>query len=271
MILSPPSERLEFDRNLAMQLCQASGDAYLPDRLDDAIRAQWGAAMTTLIDIPETDTQARIIADDRFVILAFRGTSSAKDARTDLRAQRRQWKYGHAHAGFLDSWKSIRPTIEQELRRVIDTNGQQLYVTGHSLGGALATLCAYEFELHRMFSVENLYTFGSPRAFSRAGAAHARQLIGKTYFRVVHSNDGVARVPRLFRRNLGFLPNWIPWMPTPFPLRHLGRLIFLTEDGHILGDRKPVRWSRLVTERVTGFRFDFGRDHLITGYLEGLT
>ena len=262
MILQPPSCRSEFDRRLARALCQASLDAYRGPDADDDIKREWDAHYTRLITVADTDTEARIIGDDRAVILAFRGTSSLRDARTDMKAQRIKWKYGHAHAGFLEAWRSIRAPIINALHDYGD-NGQQLYVTGHSLGGALATLCAYELELAREFAVANLYTFGSPRVFDRAGAENAARVLRNCSFRVVHSNDIVARLPRVFWRKL--------WLPTVHTLRHTPRLIYLTEDGHILGDRARVSWPRLATERLTGYRLDAGRDHRLTSYLDVLT
>lgn len=42
---------------------------------------------------------------------------------------------------------------------------QKVIVTGHSLGGALATLAAYDLELHASVPAHKLecYTFGAPR------------------------------------------------------------------------------------------------------------
>ena len=270
MLFPSPACRTEFDRLTARALCQASIDAYRPSDSDGRVLLEWKADYGLSISIDQTGTECRILGDDRTVIVAFRGTSDGHDLRTDLRVQRVAWQFGAVHAGFLDAWKSIRAPILNVLHEYGD-NGQQLYVTGHSLGGALATLCAYEFELARTCSVSGLYTFGSPRVFDRDGAIHAERILAGSVFRVVHSNDGVSRVPRVFRRNLGWLPGWLPWIPTCHPMRHIGRLIFLTEDGHILGDRSRVSMPRLAIERVTGWRLDVGRDHTLTQYLEGLT
>jgi hypothetical protein len=261
VILTPPPCRSEFDRRLARTLCQASLDAYRGPEADEPIQREWDAHYTRLVTAPATDTEARIIGDDRNVVLAFRGTSSLRDARTDIKAQRRAWKYGHAHAGFLDAWRSIRSQIINTLHEFGD-NGQQLYVTGHSLGGALANLCAYELELAREFSVSNLYTFGAPRVFDRAGSNHAAHVLRDCSFRVVHGNDVIPRLPRVFWKK--------PWLPTVHSLRHNSPLVFLTEDGHVLGDRSPVTRRRRLVESVTGFRLNFGRDHSLSQYLEGL-
>lgn len=54
------------------------------------------------------------------------------------------------HSGFLAAYDAIRPQVWMLLDAITcskdDTGGEpwRVYITGHSLGGALATLCAYE-------------------------------------------------------------------------------------------------------------------------------
>ncbi|XP_002971442.2 uncharacterized protein LOC9640177 [Selaginella moellendorffii] len=87
----------------------------------------------------------------------------------------------------------------------------KLYITGHSLGGALATLFTamlfYNREENRVFyNTEDdvarrlvaLYTFGQPRVGDKSFASFMDTSLNKPtmrYFRVVYNNDMVARVP----------------------------------------------------------------------------
>jgi putative lipase involved disintegration of autophagic bodies len=50
------------------------------------------------------------------------------------------------HSGFLTAYDSIRPAVLSVLRTMLRDEGDdwRLYFTGHSLGGALATLCAWD-------------------------------------------------------------------------------------------------------------------------------
>ena len=52
------------------------------------------------------------------------------------------------HGGFLAAYDSIKPQIIMLLDAITESGSKEdpwsVYVTGHSLGGALATLCAYE-------------------------------------------------------------------------------------------------------------------------------
>lgn len=55
--------------------------------------------------------------------------------------------YVQVHKGFLTAYDTVRSKVAS-LLDFITADGSQgewrVYVTGHSLGGALATLCAYE-------------------------------------------------------------------------------------------------------------------------------
>ena len=76
-----------------------------------------------------------------------------------------------------------------------------LWLTGHSLGGALATLCAQMFN-----EVQGVYVFGSPRVGDTAfAAAYARPL-----WRFCNDGDVVVTVPLNGVPLLPFLPSFLP-------------------------------------------------------------
>jgi triacylglycerol lipase len=89
---------------------------------------------------------------------------------------------------------------EELLAAIAGTECRQLWLTGHSLGGALAMLAANE-----LFSraergaapIAGVYTFGQPRV-GNAGFrdAYDTLLKGRT-FRIVHGDDVVPRIPCL--------------------------------------------------------------------------
>lgn len=79
---------------------------------------------------------------------------------------------------------------------------EALYITGHSLGAAMAVLAAARlFTDHRYGDVRRLlrgvYTFGQPMVGDSAFAARAEELFGDRYFRFVYANDIVPRLPPL--------------------------------------------------------------------------
>lgn len=162
----------------------------------------------------------------RFAILSFRGTEKNYiDILTDIIILRHQLpdledkEYGEgplfAHAGFLQAfqavWGSALPDTIRNLMQESESVGlrgvsdiihdkirdQQipLFVTGHSLGGAIATLTAYHAVNYHPEIY--LYTFGSPRVVNGLlGNKISSVLKGRSY-RCVYGDDIVPRVPPL--------------------------------------------------------------------------
>lgn len=107
-----------------------------------------------------------VLESERDAIVAFRGTGSAVDWISDMIA--RQCKYpfvrdaGWSHTGFTDIYRSMRQAVVSLVDRC-DGN-KPMYVTGHSLGGALAVLCATDLASKRPDADIRVCTFGAPRA-----------------------------------------------------------------------------------------------------------
>lgn len=113
------------------------------------------------------DTQGVVAADDDTVVIAFRGTEMQKwaDALTDLSALLVPGYGGRVHQGFKQAFEGITDEMEPLLK---DHAHKKFYLTGHSLGGALATLAAVK--LHPKHKVEAVYTFGQPAVGDQAFA-----------------------------------------------------------------------------------------------------
>ena len=128
--------------------------------------------------------------DQGMLVLAFRGTEkSLQDWKTDLRAKlvpaRDEGRPGLIHQGFQESYYAVEAQIEAELARF---PGEPVYVTGHSLGGALAVVAT------RFLDAGNLaacYTFGSPRV----GDLSLAQEFKTPIYRMVNAADAVPRLP----------------------------------------------------------------------------
>ena len=108
-------------------------------------------------------TQAMLIENKEYMVLAFRGTEtdSLDDIKADARANIRKCEtYGMIHSGFYFAYQAIRMDLEQTLQQAPYCD-KPLYITGHSLGGAIATV-ATKFIYHKG-GLAACYTFGSPR------------------------------------------------------------------------------------------------------------
>ncbi len=114
----------------------------------------------------ESGTQCFIAKLDDFHALAFRGTeaTSFADIKADVKAIKKPSDSGgQVHTGFSDAYDCIKAQIEAMLKKNIgektDEDSLPLCITGHSLGGALATIATKE--LHDKFKIAACYTFGS--------------------------------------------------------------------------------------------------------------
>jgi hypothetical protein len=129
------------------------------------------------------------------VLIAIRGTSpsSGRDWFTDFRAGFCRGDSGHSvHIGFQNTWNSFAEDIRSFIRGKTPTH---IHCVGHSLGGALATLCADYCTANRVGQV-SLYTFGAPRVGTQSFAQDLTDRIGaENMYRLTHVADPVAVVP----------------------------------------------------------------------------
>lgn len=148
----------------------------------------------------KTGADAHSYVDDDKVLFAFRGTKGIKDLLTnaDIRQGVHHVVNGqpmYAHKGFIEQYNSV----EKSIMKVVEENpGEREYVfTGHSLGGALATLAASKISLETAAEIK-LHTFGSPRVGCEGFADWTSGIVDE-HFRITHKNDPIARVPFTWR------------------------------------------------------------------------
>ena len=182
------------------------------------------------------DTEAALIkpldkSEPQFAVLVLRGTNDPRDWLTDFKAIPHRWAGdGLVHKGFADALDSIWAKVSASLDQNVPPDCP-LFITGHSLGAALATLAA---SLRRPGA---LYTYGSPRVGDDDfGAA----LAGVKNFRVVNNRDVVTTVP------------------PPLPFHHVGELHYITHEGGMLvhPDDDTVAHDRLKRDRLSLSFFD---------------
>ncbi|CAM9688099.1 unnamed protein product, partial [Ectocarpus sp. 12 AP-2014] len=97
---------------------------------------------------------------------ARRGLEAADNAAHVVGINRipilRQYLWGQVHTGFWNSYEAVRGEVHACVRKtVVDWLLSQdnppdikLYVTGHSMGGALATHCAMDLKLHTIDKIQ---------------------------------------------------------------------------------------------------------------------
>ncbi|KAI3688421.1 hypothetical protein L1987_82134 [Smallanthus sonchifolius] len=225
------------------------------------------------LDNPVTDTQVAIWRDTarNRLVVAFRGTEQVKwkDLRTDLMlvpAGLNPERIGgdfkeevQVHSGFLGAYDSVRMRIISLIKTATghkDDDAHQVskwhvYVTGHSLGGALATLLALELSSSQLAKrgaiTVTMYNFGSPRVGNKKFADVYNQRV-KDSWRVVNHRDIIPSVPRL----MGYCHVAQPIYLAAGDVQNAMENIELLGDGYegdVIGESTP---DALVTEFMKG-------------------
>ena len=99
----------------------------------------WGLASCDFFD--EADTQGFVATTADVALVAFRGSESFNDWLGNLDVASIDRPYGHVHRGFYKDFRVVQDWLFGKLSQL---NKGRIVVTGHSLGGALATVFAAE-------------------------------------------------------------------------------------------------------------------------------
>lgn len=142
-----------------------------------------------------------VVSTDRIAVIIFRGTENPFDWFFNLNALTDNTPNGPIHRGFYRGYLSLRPEIRKILAKV---KAERVWVTGHSLGGAMALACALDLVEDKQIQLEGLVTFGQPLLASEELASLIDQALYGKYARFVNEQDIVARVPATMK-NCGSL------------------------------------------------------------------
>ncbi len=221
----------QFDLRNARALCLASAEAYNSDAAPPESSLRCEAADTHVC----IQRRASFSEDDDGgeMIIAFRGTADLRNALTDMDCKLIRAVGYRIHRGFHEAVEAIDESLAAALG---DEQGMRLWVTGHSLGGALAELWALR-ALERGHEIAGVYTFGQPRVGDAAFAAYYDSLLRPRTFRVVHGDDVVPR---------------IPWLLAKY--RHAGNEIFFPRASSAAWIENCPWWRKLMFDvlAVTG-------------------
>lgn len=131
-----------------------------------------------------------LASNDRFAVLAFRGTEqNMENILTDIDIRFHHDKSGaKVDMGFTNAYALVAQEINDAIN-MFDP-GLPLYITGHSLGGALAAIASTR--IRPSDRIAACYTYGCPRV---GDAEFVNQLWRVPVYRQVHSSDIVPRAP----------------------------------------------------------------------------
>ncbi len=214
-----------------------------------------GNLFTKIKTFNKNSTQSFVAQSENFIIASFRGTNEWQDWLDNLNLPAIPHNLGRVHRGFQnaleDVWDEMLATIDQ-----FKDNHQTLWLTGHSLGGALATLAAAE-RIDEDQPWNGLYTFGQPRCVDRTMARNINVEARGRIFRFQNNNDIVTRIPQ---RLMGY--------------SHTGTFVYIDKNKEIHTD---IHWWNQFLDRFEGILealpkpgVDKIEDHRISDYIAAL-
>lgn len=155
-----------------------------------------------------SQAQAYIAENATSIVIAFRGSGVKKktgesdvggtfdNAIADLKVRLiKDRKFpGKVHQGFSDEYMQLKDEIHERFEQTAySRRSKTVYVTGFSLGGALAILCAYD--LAEEYGIDpHCYLFAAPAAGDHDFTRRVEDKIGHI-FRFAHEKDVVPQIP----------------------------------------------------------------------------
>lgn len=230
-------------------MAQCSKSTY--DKTSETTFAHWGFDKDFQL-ISYKHTWVTVAANDSHVVIAFKGTNNKHV--TDLVADADLWPHVNGnswvHRGFKRRAEKLLPSIE---RYLANHQNKAIYITGHSLGGALAlfTTCVLE---QKGFSPITIFTFGCPKVGNSAYV----NLIKSTHYRFVNCTDFVPKMPLAL---MGY--------------KHHGHLYYLNHNGEIAQGNCLHRFIDQIRANTYSLRrgklFNSYSDHKMSSYIKKLS
>lgn len=237
-----------------VELTAYAGRAKAAYAAEEAIRSRYPA--TVRVSAPgKTDAQYFLEQDDRAKVqyIAIRGTANRRNLLEDIELRIREdlALAIPVHIGFDATTRVLYADMKPYLKKNYTT-----YITGHSLGGAIAALLAIHM-VEDGYKVDKVVTFGQPKFTTTDGV---QKLGFLTLTRVVDENDVIPMLPptTIFNRVYGVY-------------EHAGPEVILLEGPHY------VFLPRHDADRISigefGRSLDIAdlKDHHMDNYLSRLS
>ena len=208
------------------------------------------------------DCQILICKYENYLSLCFRGTESKEDILVDLNIIKVPFNLDiideenipYVHKGFYNQFNSLKDDINKEIKKHLDNNENiKLIFSGHSLGGAIATIASLHFKYKYPNQDISCITFGSPRVGCINFANLFNNKINNSV-RFVNDNDPV------------------PCFPTPWRFKHVVGLNWINKDK-IENEISVWRFYRFFKNTIInlfGYGYNAINDHSCMGYFKDL-
>ena len=193
--------RTKLHKGNALHTAIASEHVYMMDdegkpdgeRILEHLR-KYDADYISVTGVSNKSSQAAFIEHERFVMYAFTGTNEISDWLDNINAFSDEKLGGEIHRGFHNAWEDIWPELESIYWAHRRKEKRPVLITGHSLGGAMATVCVQKFILED-WPFTSAYLYGAPRTLDKKTARTFNNECRNKVFRFQNRTDIVTRLP----------------------------------------------------------------------------
>lgn len=249
-LLQLPVMRAAYSDRTAWLMARCSQLAYVEFESGQEQQLRSGLqelGLTYLQFFSKNATCAFLARNEHFAVLAFRGTT--KDFRTildDIKIRFYRDKSGaRTSTGFSEAYKFVQREIADAVAAL--QPDLPLYITGHSLGGALAAIASTR--ILPSDRIAACYTYGCPRV---GDGEFTFQLWKVPVYRQVHHSDIV------------------PHAPLAFGYRQAGDFRYLKRNGKMIQAPNTIAFlASFLFSAITNFKSLF-ENHRIAGYVDAL-
>lgn len=216
---------------------------------DEVEKIFYEAGLDQCLFIARDGAEAYVLGNRFDCMIVCRGTEP--NQWNDIKADANAWtvasEVGRVHSGFHSEVNELWPLLEQQIKE----NQRPMWFSGHSLGGAMAAVCAVRCKISPIPSnPQAIFSYGAPRVGDKSYSSYLKV----KHYRWVNNNDIVPRVP----------PRWLGY-------RHMGQEIYINRHGRISDLRLWLRvrdrfWGLLASLRL--WKLDYFSDHSMVDYIK---
>jgi len=185
-----------FHAQNALFLAHLSKVIYKKRKRDvEAVTEPWGLELEQWEWRNQGPTHVAVWRTPDHILTVFRGTNEKADWADNLRLGRLPHGFGRVHSGFAGALARVECELLAKLSALLSDQSRTLWIAGHSLGGALATLLAAKLVLANI-PIEGVYTFGQPQVGNRDFVRRYNKELAERTYRIVNHLDAVAYLLR---------------------------------------------------------------------------
>lgn len=144
----------------------------------------------------ETSADMVVVRSNKHLFLAYRGSKGWKDMLADTAMGKIENVFGDfkIHSGFANQALALREFTKKAASTGL--GDRKLWLVGHSLGGAVAQLLAYDLRVNHKFSIAGVVTCGGPKLGNDKWQDAYNAVLKNQTWRWINQHDPVPHLPK---------------------------------------------------------------------------